>query len=353
MQYGICFAEKTDRGTQLIFPSLYKQEQPEHPGHPPVLVSYRVEGNVKEIYATLIARLSYAKIVENAGFWLLAADFKTGGDGKRLGLKVTPGQEAAGEVGIYFDPLIDINTKVAFLRYVDAHLRVKSLEIERTRHYVCDRCGSPAEPASVRKRLAYGKTDIICSACENNRIVFLDAIETRFESAEVKEHVRQLDRRTRAALDNESKDLILVGEVMAVAGRAGQIFRATPNSNHGVDGEIEFKNPRGHASGKKVYVQLKSGDSYLRKRKADGVEVFDIKKERWAEYWQSLAYDVWLIIRASDAGIRWMNATSYLRMKTSGDDRAKHIVFDAIEFNEVTLLHLRDELIATSKSRSK
>ena len=134
VQYGICFAEKTDRGTQLIFPSLYRQEQPEHPGHPPVLVSYRVEGNLKEIYATLIAHVYYSKIVENAGFWLFAADFKTAGDGKRLGLKMVPGQEAAGEFGIYFDPLIDINTKVAFLRYVDEHLKVKALKVERTRH---------------------------------------------------------------------------------------------------------------------------------------------------------------------------------------------------------------------------
>jgi GTPase SAR1 family protein len=353
VHYGICFAEKTEGGTHLIFPSLYKQEQPAHPGHPPLLVSYRVEGNLKEIYATLIAHLYYSKIVENAGFWLFAADFRSAGDGRRLGLKMTPRQEAVGDIAIYFDPLIDINTKVAFLRYVDGHLKVKALKIERTRHYICDKCGSPAEPASVHKRLADNQIDIICSACEKNRIVFRDAIETRFESAEVKEQIRQIDRRTQAALDNESKELILVGEVFAVAGRAGQIFRPTPNSDHGVDGEIEFKNQRGQASGMKVYVQLKSGDSYLRHLKGDGAEVFDIKKERWAEYWQSLAYDLWLIIRSSDGRIRWMNATNYLRKNTSGEAPVKRIVFDAVEFDEVALLRVRDELFATSKSGSR
>jgi len=343
VQYGICFAEKTDRDTHLIFPSLYKQERPDHADHPPLLVSYRVEGNLKEIYATLIAHLYYSKIVENAGFWRFAADFKTLGTGRRLGLKMTPRQEAAGDIGIYFDPVIDIDAKVTFLRYVHDHLTAKALKIERIRHYVCQ-CGCPVGPDLVRRRLEREKANVFCNDCEANWVEFRDAIEERFESAEAREQARQLDQLRQAAQDTESKELILVGEVFSMAGRAGQIFRPTTNSDHGVDGEIEFKGQNREASGKKVYVQLKSGDSYLRKRKTGEFEIFDIKKERWARYWQSLAYDVWLIIRTSDGRIRWMNATDYLR-RNSTDEPTKHIVFDAVEFNEVSLLHLRDALV--------
>ncbi|MGH8564881.1 MAG: DUF4365 domain-containing protein [Gammaproteobacteria bacterium] len=39
--------------------------------------------------------------------------------------------------------------------------------------------------------------------------------------------------------------------------------------DYGIDGEVEFKNNDGKASGKKIYVQIKSGNSYLRTRKAD------------------------------------------------------------------------------------
>ena len=46
-----------------------------------------------------------------------------------------------------------------------------------------------------------------------------------------------------------------------IVAEAGQIFRPTANSDHGIDGEIEFKTDRGRASGKRLYVQLKSGDS--------------------------------------------------------------------------------------------
>jgi len=117
---------------------------------------------------------------------------------------------------------------------------------------------------------------------------------------------------SRSLSGNESRELFLVGEAFRVTAEAGHIFRPTPNSDWGIDGEIEFKNEHGEASGDRVYLQLKSGDSYLRKRKRDGKEIFSIKK-RHAEYWQSHAYPVLLVIRESRGRTRWMNVTEYLQ----------------------------------------
>src|SRR5205814_1522832 len=97
-----------------------------------------------------------------------------------------------------------------------------------------------------------------------------------------------------ALKDNESRDLFLIGEAFKVAAGAGHIFRPIPNNDWGIDGEIEFKNDEGRATGRRVYLQLKSGDSYLYKRKTDGKEIFTIKKPRLAEYWHNQAYPVWL-----------------------------------------------------------
>lgn len=119
----------------------------------------------------------------------------------------------------------------------------------------------------------------------------------------------------RPLTDNESRELFLVGEVFKVVAEAGHIFRPTSNSDWGVDGEIEFKNDRGEASGQRVYLQLKSGDSYLRMRGTDGKEVFTIKNPRHAEYWQSHAYPVLLVIRDSSGQVRWMNVTEYLQRR--------------------------------------
>jgi HEAT repeat protein len=112
--------------------------------------------------------------------------------------------------------------------------------------------------------------------------------------------------------DNQSRELYLVGEVFKIVAEAGHIFRPTPNSDWGIDGEIEFKNDKGEATGNRVYLQLKAGDSYLRKRKRDGKEIFNVKNIRLAEYWKSQAYPVLLVIRDSKGLIRWMNVKDYL-----------------------------------------
>lgn|GEM_PF-3407194 len=57
-------------------------------------------------------------------------------------------------------------------------------------------------------------------------------------------------------------------------------MRRYTNSDHRIDGEIEFKDDQGRASRKRLYVQLKSGDSYLKQRERDGAEVFQIKNSR-------------------------------------------------------------------------
>lgn len=88
-------------------------------------------------------------------------------------------------------------------------------------------------------------------------------------------------------LDSESRERALVGEVISTVANAGQISREFSVSDHGIDLEIEFKNDTGAATGRKLYLQLKSGDSYLRQRKTNSPEIFTIRKKRHAEYWMS------------------------------------------------------------------
>ena len=56
---------------------------------------------------------------------------------------------------------------------------------------------------------------------------------------------REMQEQAQAVLDNESKELILVGHTYVIAGEAGQIYRQYTNSDHGIDGEIEFKKDEG------------------------------------------------------------------------------------------------------------
>ena len=168
-----------------------------------------------------------------------------------------------------------------------------------------------------------------------------DLIEVLFASESIKVRIRELEEKSEYEIDNESKELILMGHAYVIAGEAGQIYRQYTNSDHGIDGEIEFKDNAGMASGKKLYLQLKSGDSYLYHRKSDDLDVFTIKNDRHAQYWQNQAYPVMLVIRTSDGNIRWMDVSQYLqahRIKSS-----VQIIFDGEKFDAAAIWRIRDK----------
>ena len=257
-------------------------------GHPAVLVSYRFNGFLDDIYATLVVRLHHTQPFEQDQLWRYAADFKTL-TGKQLGVKLTRRAEGAGELEVYFDPAIPVEEKIIFSRYVHEHLLQKARDVVRLRHYVCPHCGTPVGNREVAmKRLNAGwkkrgtkttslfkgceeKPTIICVDCEK-RVPLWDELEQHFASPETKQRVRELQEQSAIVLDNESKERALVGEVISTVALAGQLSREFNVSDHGIDMEIEFKSDAGEATGRKLYLQLKSGDSYLRKRKRDGAE---------------------------------------------------------------------------------
>ncbi len=187
---------------------------------------------------------------------------------------------------------------------------------------------------------------IYCSFCPSSPITLDDALEKKYQSLETSAVVRKMQQQAEEKLDTESKERILVHHVGLVVAEAGQIFRELPQ-DHGIDGEIEFKRQnvtKGKATAKKIYLQLKSGDSYLRERKKDETEIFDIDKEH-ARYWQDHHYDVWLVIRKSDGATRWMNATAYLKEHSVGGREVKHITFVGEPFTADAVRMMRDRVV--------
>jgi hypothetical protein len=165
--------------------------------------------------------------------------------------------------------------------------------------------------------------------------------------ADMRDGGRSQPRKMNSLLkDNESKEHKLLGEVFAICADAGQIFRPTMNSDWGIDGGIEFKDTSGYPTGHRLYLQLKSGDSHLRKRQRDGAEVFTIKNERHSQYWQCQAYPVMLVIRNSDGLIRWMDIGAYRKRETpDGNNVAKQVVFAGQPFDASNLIRIRDKII--------
>lgn len=349
VERGICLREHTENGTLLIFPSYYRRERPAITGHPAVLVSYLFNGFLDDIYSSLVVRLHHTKQFEQDQLWKYAADFKTLTK-KQLGIKMTRRSEGAGEIEVFFEPSIAIEEKIIFSKYIHEHLMRHANEVVRLRHYVCSRCNTPVANREVAMRkLDEGKKDIVCVDCEN-RIPLWDELEQYFASEEVHEKVRELELQSQIVLDNESKERILVGEVISTTANAGQLYREFTVSDHGIDMEIEFKSDDGRATGKKIYLQLKSGDSYLKIRKSDGAEVFQVSK-RHTDYWMSQAFPVFLVIRNSKGDIKWMEVRDWLRKHTNqGKSPIKQIVFEGERFDVMNIRKWREKIL-TNKSK--
>ena len=119
-------------------------------------------------------------------------------------------------------------------------------------------------------------------------------------------------------------------------------------SDQGIDTEIEFNDDAHEATNRKVYLQLKSGDSYLRKRKGDGVEVFTIKDERHARHWMASAFPVLLVICNSEGEVRWMEVRDWLkRASDNGKKPVKQIVFEGERFDVMSVRRWRERALGS------
>jgi small GTP-binding protein len=338
---SLCIKEKTKDGLMLVFPSYFRRDNPDLPEHPNVFVTYSFEGGLEEIYSTLVVRLSYSDGFQKDQLWRDAADFKTPDD-KRVGLAMERKGEGKAEIIVYFDKEVSIDAKVTFIKYVHEHLLGKAQNVTRVRTYVCPHCDNPVmDIEAIRDRLELGKRDIGCLRCDE-RIPLFDLIEDKFASDEFRQRVREMDETAEINLDNQSKELILVGQAITISAEANQIFRPLIWADWGIDGEIEFKNDKGEASGKRVYLQLKSGDSYTYTRKSDEKEIFTIKNPRHPEFWLNHPSPVMLVIRTSNGEIRWMNVTDYLKKRGRN---VKQIVFEGEPFSTLSVIRLRDKLV--------
>ncbi len=196
----------------------------------------------------------------------------------------------------------------------------------------------------VRRRLATKKDFIYCQGCDE-KVPLIDFIEQRLKSDPVARKILEMDATATRQLDTQALEQILIGHMMAVAGEANQIFRPVAMFDYGIDGEVKFRDDDGLASGKKVCVQLKSGNSYLRTRKADGREVFDVKNNRHLEYWVSQPVDVSAHPpdRRGNGGeaIRWMNVTRHL--KSRKDKKGRQIIFDGEDLDMTAVWKVRDQ----------
>ena len=353
------------QGDKLVFPSHCGRERPTVKEHPSVFVSYAVKGYLDDIYATLVVKLADSESFKLAELWRDAADFDTLEGDHRMGIKLSRESASGGEISVYFGPGVNESERVIFANYIHAHLEGGSEEVKRLRHYVCPHCNTPkGNPHVLMKKLLAKKqtADTECDKCES-RFTLWDALEKKFASEEVRKQVEALQANDKILLDSRRKGKLLALEVAARITSADQkCFEIPATEDEGLDMELEFTDQDGKGTGQRLYLQLKAGNSYLRKRK-DGVEIFKIKEQRWVDYWLKQPHPVMLVIgtfarederiasrdRLEFAEVRWMEISSYLKRESdNGKKPVTQIVFKGERLDAMSVRRWRDRVLGLS-----
>lgn len=350
LERALAWKQETARGTMLVFPSYVRLPRPEPPPRPGRTVLYRFTGPLEEIYSTLVVRLHYSGLFTKTTLYRQAVDFHTA-TGKLAALTMKETGER-GELEIYFGVNLDPDVQASFQRFVDDHLKAKAANVERLRNFFCPQCGYEAKDREVIDALiADGATEMPCQRCFTTRkgvIVLNDVLEQQFTSNAGEAGADRARRKASEEITTASMEGVMVGEVSTVVFGADQIYRTVPEPDEGIDGEIEFRNRRGRASGLTYRVQLKSGDSHLKKLK-DGTEKFPLKPH-YEELWAGEGtVPVLLVIRTSDGRLRYVNATEAIVAARNANPSSpvKQIVFNGADFDKEAVLRLRKERLGS------
>lgn len=348
VQQSICLRDEDPearRPTMLVFPSYFRRERPERPAAPPPFVTYRFSGYPDELYASLVVRLHHSEPFRSADLWRDAADFATP-DEHNVGIRLQRGRDGSGTLEVHCEPGTTVSDQLILSRYVDEHLKNKAVDFERMRTYICATCGTPIENREAAlRRLEAGKEDIGCPYCDE-RIPLWDDVEAAFANEQLKETIEGLRAEAQIGVDTAARARILVGEMLTLISKANQIAREQPVADYGVDMEVEFKDRAGKASGRRVYLQLKSGDSHLRLRKRDKARIFSFST-RHAEYWTSQPVPMFLVVRAADETIEWMDIGSTLkRLKNGPEWPVNQMVFAGKPLSLASIMEWRDRALA-------
>jgi len=356
---GLCLRQSD----KLVFPSHCGRERPEKLEYPSVFVSYAVQGYLDDLYATLVVKLADCESFKLKELWRDAADFETLKGDHHMGIKLTREAAGSGDITVYFAPGVTIQEQVIFANYIHAHLQARSEQVQRLRYYVCPHCGTPkGNPQVLMEKLLAKKKEasVECDICEE-RFDLWDDLEKLFASDDVRKLVEDLQVVDAIRLDSRRKGKLLALEVSSRITSADQkCFEIPCTEDEGIDMELEFTDNDGKGSGKRLYLQLKSGNSHLKKRK-DGVEIFAIKEQRWVDYWLKQSDPVMLVIgtfpqdderlmgreKLEFSEVRWMEISSYLvRESENGTKPVTQIEFKGERLDMTSIRRSRDRALS-------
>lgn len=165
LEHNLCFRETFNRQTFLIFPSLINEKRPKTEDLTPVEgASYRVQGAVENVYASLVVLLGYTNTFIRTHQWQNQAQYEMG-EGEICGFQQTIYGSGEIELVLCYAEDTPEPVKLTFRGLCERFLSRRNLEISRYQPVICGACGGQLARNVVMSQLAKNKDFSFCSEC--------------------------------------------------------------------------------------------------------------------------------------------------------------------------------------------
>jgi hypothetical protein len=162
LEHNVCFRERLGSRALLIFPELINEK-------PPALaaladasddVSYVIEGNIENVYASLVVLLGYTNILTRRDQWQNRAEYDM--DGVRAGFRQERSRADRIELTLYFDVGTSEVSRRLFQGLVEQFLSRRLVNARRFPRVECPECGYALDRSQVISFITGGSGVTFC-----------------------------------------------------------------------------------------------------------------------------------------------------------------------------------------------
>lgn len=165
LEHHVCFREKSETNSLLIFPSLINQRRSYQKNLETYDdISYRVKGAVQNIYASMVVQLSYAQMITRAHHWQSQAQFQMG-VGELCGFRLMDVDEGEVDLVLYFGAGTADYTRSIFRGLFEKFLKSKNVTVTRYPPVRCPNCEYQQERSIIVRRIEEGRDFLHCAQC--------------------------------------------------------------------------------------------------------------------------------------------------------------------------------------------
>jgi WD40 repeat protein len=190
LEHNICFRESLGSQTLLIFPELINRKKPPTEEVETVDdVSYRVTGQVENVYAALVVLLGYTSVFTRTDQWQNQAQYEVD-PGQVCAFRQWSEREGEIEFVLSYGPKVKPSTRLLFQGLFEKILDGRQVSMTRFPPLACPKCGDLQERTVVVKRTLAKRSSLFCSNC-GKKIDLPEAGEVIALSPEVRAQVEQ------------------------------------------------------------------------------------------------------------------------------------------------------------------